>query len=243
MRITIALFAIAMLLVAASFFARSPLSPTSATCPMVSKLPGAQTYHHPRKRAISLVLDRSGSMDQQYLEQARQAAKRIVNKLQDDDSISIVTYGSTARIDLPLLSVASSRLRAEEILNDLLAGGGSNLSLGLEYGQQSLRMFSAQTHERHIVLITDGRANLGLTELGPLQHLVRYGRKHSITLSTLVIGDDVNHSLMSGLTAAGGGSYGQALSFRDTNRLPFFTQLKTAPETALTTPERIVRSM
>jgi Ca-activated chloride channel homolog len=41
---------------------------------------------------LSIVLDRSGSMEGAKLEKARQAAAMAVNKLGDDDIFSLVTY-------------------------------------------------------------------------------------------------------------------------------------------------------
>jgi Ca-activated chloride channel family protein len=65
---------------------------------------------------VAIVLDRSGSMSGQKIEEAKRAAIMAVEQLRDDDIVSVVTYQSTVdvlvpRAGTPPCSPASARAR------------------------------------------------------------------------------------------------------------------------------------
>ena len=57
--------------------------------------------------AVSLVIDRSGSMNNGKLEEAKRCAIDLLNRLQDDDQVSVVIYDDTVEL---LLETMKARI-------------------------------------------------------------------------------------------------------------------------------------
>ena len=82
---------------------------------------------------IGLVIDRSGSMAGRKLQNAREAATRLVSRLQEGDRIAIVTYGSDVTVLVPSTEItAESRTRILSAISTIVDRGGTFLSGGLE---------------------------------------------------------------------------------------------------------------
>ena len=92
---------------------------------------------------LSIVLDRSGSMEGAKLEKARQAAAMAVDKLGDDDIFSLVTYDSDTN-----LLIAPERVGGQDHREDLKArihriqpGGSTALHAGVVLGAKQVRRY------------------------------------------------------------------------------------------------------
>lgn len=157
-------------------------------------------------RAVALVLDRSGSMAGDKIIKARAAAKALVQRLADQDQLTLITYASDYSLDLPLTQVGGNRERIERIIDQILDGGGTNLSGGLEQGLRALRTRSDLGIKR-LILVSDGNANQGITDPATIAEITRTARQEGITVSTLGVGLDFNEDLMTEVAQAGGGGY------------------------------------
>ncbi|MEM7679012.1 MAG: VWA domain-containing protein, partial [Myxococcota bacterium] len=113
--------------------------------------------------AVALVVDRSGSMAGEKIRQARRAAKMLVSRLDDEDQVAIVTYSSDFAVDLPLTTVRGRRNRVNRVIDEILDGGGTNLSGGLQAGLRTLGR-AAPMMARRLILLSDGNANQGITD-------------------------------------------------------------------------------
>jgi von Willebrand factor type A domain len=87
--------------------------------------------------AFGLVLDTSGSMNGQPLEQAKAAAQMVITHLGAEDRISVVTFSDAARTIIPLQAAAN-----KEHLKALIAGieseGMTNLTAGWMQGRDEV---------------------------------------------------------------------------------------------------------
>jgi Ca-activated chloride channel family protein len=157
--------------------------------------------------AVSLVVDRSGSMAGEKIRQARRAAQSLVSRLDDRDSISIVSYSSDYSLDLPLTKVEGQRNRINRLIDEILDGGGTNLGGGMQAGLDSLRGVTDKAIVRRQILLSDGNANQGITDPATLASIAREARQNGITISTLGIGVDFNEDLMTLIAQSAGGGY------------------------------------
>jgi Ca-activated chloride channel family protein len=173
------------------------------------------TGHVPADRvraplAMSLVLDRSGSMGGERLHAARAAAARAVDRLHPDDLVSAIVFDDGVQVLAPL----ARRAEQPQLVQELLAvetGGSTNLSGGWLRGRQ--HMHAAATllagvagTSRRIVLVTDGHANVGITESSMLVELTRTARHAGISTSTIGVGDNYDDDLLRAMADAGGGN-------------------------------------
>lgn len=113
---------------------------------------------------ISLVIDRSGSMGGDRIVNAQKAAKAIVDELNENDILSIVTFA-----DGGILLVESQYVVVkEEIKNHIdtiSAGGGTYVSSGLTLSYQELNKHVSDELENSCILICDGDVDEGAVGL------------------------------------------------------------------------------
>ena len=185
---------------------------TPARLSALFDLEAAETPAGPRPdTAVALVIDRSGSMSGEKIRQARRAAKMLVSRLSDRDQISIVTYSSDYAVDLPLTRLEGQRNRINRVIDEILDGGGTNLSGGLQEGLRTLRHAGAAV-ARRLILLSDGNANQGITDPTAIGELAAEARRNGVTVSTLGVGVDFNEDLMTLVAQSAGGGYYYARS-------------------------------
>jgi Ca-activated chloride channel homolog len=94
--------------------------------------------------------------------------------------------------------------------NRIIAGvspsGGTNLYAGLETGIEQLSGLSGDAIDR-VVVLSDGMANIGVTDPASLRALAASQSSQGITVSTIGLGLDFNEDLLAAMSDAGGGSY------------------------------------
>ncbi len=158
---------------------------------------------------VVVVLDRSGSMQGQKLEDGRRALLDLLDRLSEQDRLGLVTYSNDADIICDLLPMnAGNRRRAEIALRSVAAGGGTNLGDGLAAG---LALFSRAGGMRNpngrLILVSDGLANQGVVDPGQLGAMAAGAVREEFSVSTVGVGSDFNEQLMTRLADQGGGSY------------------------------------
>lgn len=110
------------------------------------------------ERDVVLVLDTSGSMGGEPLEQTKRAAEKFVDTvLAESANVAIVNYEDSADMASDFTNNASELKR---IINELYDGGGTNIESGLKMAEQMLAQSNAE--KKIIVLMSDGQPNDGL---------------------------------------------------------------------------------
>lgn len=165
----------------------------------------AEAAGHRSPVAVSLVLDTSGSMQGEKIEQARQAVREIVGQLGDEDMLSLVTYDSVAHVRIPLAHVGSLRTTIDEQVRSIVASGGTMIPQALRLGAVSLRD-APMRHVRRVVLVSDGQDGSGQSTAQVRQTLHRHARQ-GVTMSALGLGIDYNETFLTTVADAGSGNY------------------------------------
>ncbi len=160
-----------------------------------------------RPKNIAVVLDRSGSMEhERKLEYAKEAVLRLLDELGSADYLSIIVYDDRVQTLLPRDRVRDKeRIRA--LIRGIRPGGATNLGGGMEAGFREIEEFAGTATVNRVILLSDGRANKGVTNLQELERIARSYRARSVSLSAMGVGLDFNEDLMMGLAGAGGGNY------------------------------------
>ena len=166
----------------------------------------------PRERAerapinVSLVLDRSGSMQGAKLENAKQAAILALDYLNRDDILSLVTYDHTVNVPVPAAKLRD-KARVEAIIRGIESGGNTALFAGVSKGAAELRKFLDRNRINRIVLLSDGLANVGPSTPQELGRLGRELGGQGITVTTIGLGLGYNEDLMLRLADASDGNH------------------------------------
>lgn len=144
---------------------------------------------------VALVIDKSSSMSGEKIAQARNAAKMAVERLQEDDIVSIVTYDSGVQVLVPATKLTD---KAEVLrrIDELQAGGSTALFAGVSKGAAELRKFLTNDRVNRVILLSDGQANVGPKSPGELGELGESLFKEGISVSTIGLGLGYNEDLM-----------------------------------------------
>lgn len=157
---------------------------------------------------LALVIDRSGSMSGYKLQQAKQAARHLVNLLRDTDRLAIVHYGSDVKSLPSMAATASNRARMLEYIEGIWDEGGTNISAGLTTGQHQVNSARREYQVNRIILISDGQPTEGVTDEESLKRVVKDIRAEGVTVSSIGVGTDFNEDLMQAFAEYGAGAYG-----------------------------------
>lgn len=115
-----------------------------------------------RHADVMLVIDRSGSMSGAPLQDAKDAAKVFVDRLDlspGADQVGLVSYASSALLNHQLSRTAGTVRMAIDALS---AGGNTNITDGINKAQAELESARHVPDNRPvIILMTDGRHNVG----------------------------------------------------------------------------------
>ena len=110
-------------------------------------------------RNVVLVLDNSGSMDGQRIRETRKAGKEFISTvLQEDASISIVTFSNNAKLRSDF---SKDQYYLQDIIDDIYTEDMTNTGAGLAKARELLN--ETQSDKKIVVLMSDGLANEGKT--------------------------------------------------------------------------------
>lgn len=156
---------------------------------------------------LALVLDRSGSMDEDAkIGYVRQAVHLVVDNLTPADSVAFVAYADRVETLVPMQR-AVNRDYLHHRVEELHAEGYTNLSAGLLEGCAELGKRRGEPGRHRLILLTDGLANRGVTDREKLAKLVERCSESQSTLTAIGLGNDYDERLLAGLASAGGGRY------------------------------------
>ncbi len=184
---------------------------------------------------LAFVLDRSGSMSGQKIELAKRAIETAVDRLLPTDRFSIVSYDD--RIDVVVDGTTASReakSNAIDRLRTIDARGSTDLGGGWLRGAEQVALAIAgpdgamhgwaslspagdgqaagpaahtSTAINRVLLLTDGLANVGITNPVELAKHAQELRARGVTTSTFGVGEDFDEGLLQAMADAGGGHF------------------------------------
>lgn len=158
--------------------------------------------------AMAIVVDASGSMEGPSWEQAERAAHALVDELSPGDGLVIVAYADSAALYFQSFDLdEEAREQAHEELDTMEPVGNTCVSCGLEMGYSALQnAYPGQL--RRLVLMSDGRANRGLTDEDSLVGMTANAHLYwQIDTSTIGLGRLHDAPLMASLAESGSSSY------------------------------------
>ena len=120
----------------------------------------------------------------------------------------MITYSDGVHIAADLSNVTeANRSRITSVVKKIRAGGGTNLGAGLRAGMGALASRSRHTNSAKVILISDGLANKGLTDVAALAKIAAGAVKKEFAVSTVGVGIEFNEHLMTAIADSGTGRY------------------------------------
>lgn len=170
--------------------------------------PANLAVKHTPKR-LALVVDRSGSMHGEPLDEAMKCVSHIAKHLTPKDDLSIVVYDSRVDVLMPIGPMLSQDA-VQTAISQVTSGGSTNLHGGWLEGAEQLEGGSDNAISR-VLLLSDGQVNAGLQVQSDIEAQCRAWQAKGVTTTTVGLGRNFNEDLMVGMAQAGGGQnyYGQ----------------------------------
>jgi Ca-activated chloride channel homolog len=157
---------------------------------------------------LVFLIDVSGSMsDANKLPLLKSAFSMLVDKLNENDKVSIVVYAGAAGL---VLKPTRGDKKAEILraLDQMQAGGSTNGGDGIELAYKTAQEQFIKGGVNRVILATDGDFNVGTTGRDGLLGLVEKGAKKNIYLSILGFGmGNYKDGTMEHLSNKGNGNY------------------------------------
>ncbi|MBK7895062.1 MAG: VWA domain-containing protein [Candidatus Promineifilaceae bacterium] len=150
---------------------------------------------------LSLVLDKSTSMQGGRLSHVKTAVELIVNKLTPADTLSIISFSDRAEVVVPSGKVENP-LAIVGQLRGVQASGGTEIYQGLQAGVQELRKADLTRHTNYLILLTDGHTYGDAAQCLELAHRM-VGQ--NIGMSAFGLGTEWNDQFLDDLVAPSGG--------------------------------------
>lgn len=162
---------------------------------------------------LGIVLDKSGSMrgpadeDLTKMEAVKQALIEIVDKLDGNDRLAIVVFDHNPYVILHSTPVADPEA-IKALINNIEAGGSTNIEAGLEQGFELVAANSNQNLRLdRVMLLTDALPNVGQTGESAFLTLARDYADIGVGLSTFGVGFNFGQELVLAISEIRGGNY------------------------------------
>ncbi|MGK7295861.1 MAG: marine proteobacterial sortase target protein [Candidatus Wenzhouxiangella sp. M2_3B_020] len=161
------------------------------------------------RRELILVLDRSGSMQGDAFEQAREAVRLALDRLGADDRFNVVAFNgrATPLFDAPMAATNGHLRRAYRFIDSLAANGGTEIDAALRHAMSGL---PDPGYLRQIVFATDGAV---ANEDRVLELIDR--ELDDARLFAVGIGHGVNDAFLSAAATMGRGTMTRVADCRD----------------------------
>ena len=153
---------------------------------------------------VVLVLDVSGSMAGQKIDQAKRALAYVLDKLNPNDRFNIVSFSTGTSAYAKALQPVSSREDARAFVSRLRAEGSTDINRAL------LEALGNADRERPtlVIFMTDGLPTAGVTDVNKIIANVTNAAPKNVRLFTFGVGDDVNTVLLDTLSEKLSGTSG-----------------------------------
>jgi len=150
---------------------------------------------------LSLVLDKSGSMQGKKIQNLREAAKLVVDRLGPQDTISIVAF-SDRKYLIASSQPVTDKERLKKEIDRIRDGGGTAISGGMGQGLFELEKMPGADRLSRMLLLTDGQT---FGDEDQCKKLARKANAEGIVVNALGLGDDWNEDLLDDIAEASGG--------------------------------------
>ncbi len=141
---------------------------------------------------FGLVLDRSGSMDGEKMDNLKEAVGYVVDHLSDDDLVSVTIFDDQVQT-LITNQPANNREKIKSELAKVIPRGGTQISDGLREGMAEIRKGYAKDRVNRILLLTDGQT---WDDEDTCLKLADEAGMQGIAITSIGIGEEWNEKLL-----------------------------------------------
>ena len=151
---------------------------------------------------IILVLDTSGSMQGEKMDQAKEAARYVLDHLNPLDRFAIVSFATTTRSFSPSLEPAAQADKGKDFLDRLEAMGSTDINRAMIEAVG----LAEEVRPTTLIFLTDGLPTEGVTVTGAILDNVAREAPDNVRIFSFGVGDDVDTDLLDQISMDNGGA-------------------------------------
>jgi len=164
---------------------------------------------------VSIVLDRSTSMQGEKMDVVKASAIQVFRNLRQQDILSVITFSDRAEVIIPAAR-HEDRARLEARIQMIQPAGGTEIFQGLDAGTKEIMRSFDSKRLNHIILLTDGQT------YGDEQQCIELASKlgeRGVGISAMGIGMEWNDIFLDVLATRTGGSSAYIAEPQDIKKL------------------------
>lgn len=157
--------------------------------------------------ALTVVIDRSGSMSGDKLAYVKVGLHTLADGLPKGTQLALYTFSKEVQLIFPAAVVGSDNLpKLHAAIDAIVADGGTNIYDGLKAGMATCLQAPASFQQRRIMFLSDGQPTVGDTNPTDIIGLAGQSAKAGCSVSSVGVGMDFSPSLMNGIAQKGNGT-------------------------------------
>jgi Ca-activated chloride channel family protein len=176
--------------------------------PTVETIYAVQDLWQAARKDVNLVMliDTSGSMSGDKIENVRRSAVQFVEQMGDDDFLTLIAFSSDPVVLMNHQQIKATRSEAIEAITRMEATGNTALYDAIGIGATLIADFSTPQTSNAMVVLTDGKdTNSYLYQLD--QDLIEAAAAHDTTVFTIAYGRDAEEALLADLANRANGNF------------------------------------
>jgi Ca-activated chloride channel family protein len=153
------------------------------------------------KREVTLVIDRSGSMEGEKIKQARAAALQVLEGLEEGEAFNIIDYSDQVAkfSEKPVIKDPKTLGQARNYVKRIDAKGGTNIHDALV---EAMRQPPTDKMLPLTIFLTDGLPTVGITSEAQIRKAVVEANVHKRRIFSFGVGFDLNAPLLTSISNA-----------------------------------------
>jgi Ca-activated chloride channel family protein len=190
-----------------------PVQPKTALqmpAPSVVQVVRDVWWYTKRQSNVYLVVDVSGSMEGNKLNNAKRALLVFMEQIQGDlERVGLITFSTGVNEVVPLDELKQNRDTLNQTIDRLSAGGDTALLDGVDLAYARLQAMGDTERINAIVVMTDGRENNSRATMGRLVSRIQNENESGVPVVIFCIGygSDADVKVLTSLAESSGGQY------------------------------------
>ena len=185
-----------------------PQTTLQVPSPAVVKVVKDAWWYTKRHTNVYLVVDTSGSMRGEKVDNAQEALRVFLDQIKGDvERVGMVEFSSQVNNIIPLAELGQNRAELTTAVDALEAGGNTALLDAVNAAYVRLQQLNDSERINAIVAMTDGKENNSRISLRELTQKMREGNEQGVPIVVFCIayGDDADYSTLQALADATNG--------------------------------------
>jgi Ca-activated chloride channel family protein len=163
-------------------------------------------WYTKRHTNVYLVVDTSGSMEGEKLEQAQEALRIFLDQIKgDQERVGLIEFATYVYPTVDLDEMGANRVALEMAVDRMEAQGDTALLDGVYEAHQRLQALGDSERINAIVVMTDGQENNSNTSLGRLVSELEQNYPIQVVVFSIAYGDDADMDTLRWIAEPTGG--------------------------------------